>query len=90
MRLFKAYGTEVETILGDARFAADLGAAIGPLTTREIEHLKSNEWAQTAEDILWRRSKLGLHMKPDEQEALRVYMEGDAPKAATKKQKKTS
>jgi glycerol-3-phosphate dehydrogenase len=87
-RLFRAYGTEVESILGDARFAADLGAAIGPLTAKEIEHLKSKEWAVTADDILWRRSKLGLHMKPDEQDALRVYMEGETKVVSAKKKKK--
>ncbi len=89
-RLVRAYGTEVEKILGDARFAADLGQAIGPLTTREIEHLKANEWAVTADDILWRRSKLGLHMKPDEQAALKVYMEGEVKTAPVKKRKKSS
>ncbi len=89
-RLFRAYGTEAETILGEARFAADLGPAIGPLTMREIEYLKANEWAVTADDILWRRSKLGLHMKPAEQEALRVLMEGEAPAAPAKKKKKAS
>jgi glycerol-3-phosphate dehydrogenase len=89
-RLFRAYGTEVDSILGDARFAADLGQAIGPLTTREIEHLKSKEWARTADDILWRRSKLGLHMKPEEQEALRVYMEGEVKAAPARKKKKSS
>lgn len=89
-RLFRAYGTEVESILGDARFAADLGDAIGPLTVKEIDHLKSREWAVTADDILWRRSKLGLHMKPEEQEALRVYMEGEKKVAAAPKKKKRS
>ncbi len=89
-RLFRAYGTEVDAILGDARFAADLGKAIGPLTEREIEHLKTKEWALTADDILWRRSKLGLHMKPEEQDALRVYMEGEATPAPAKKKKKAS
>ncbi len=74
-RLFRAYGTKIETILNGARFGADLGESIGPLTAREIEYLKSQEWVETADDILWRRSKLGLHMKPDQQQALRDYME---------------
>jgi glycerol-3-phosphate dehydrogenase len=87
-RLFRAYGTEVESILGEARFATDLGEAIGPLTSKEIEHLKSKEWAVTADDVLWRRSKLGLHMKPEEQEALRVYMEGEKKVAVAPKKKK--
>jgi glycerol-3-phosphate dehydrogenase len=87
-RLFKAYGTEVETILGDAQFAADLGQTFGPVTEKEIAYLRANEWVVTADDLLWRRSKLGLHMKPEEQEALRVYMEGTEVKVAPKKKKK--
>jgi glycerol-3-phosphate dehydrogenase len=87
-RLFRAYGTEVETILGDAQFAADLGQAFGPVTEKEIAHLRDNEWVVMADDVLWRRSKLGLHMKPEEQEALRVYMEGAVDVAAPKRRKK--
>jgi glycerol-3-phosphate dehydrogenase len=75
-RMFRAYGTEAEKILEGARFAADLGPSFGPLTGREVEWLKTNEWARGADDILWRRSKLGLHMSPEEQSALRAYMDG--------------
>jgi glycerol-3-phosphate dehydrogenase len=75
VRMFKAYGTDVEAILGDARFGGDVGRMIGVLSEREIEHLRNQEWAVTADDILWRRSKLGLHMKKDDQRALREYME---------------
>jgi glycerol-3-phosphate dehydrogenase len=75
-RLFRAYGTKAETMLNGARFSADLGESIGPLTATEIEYLRENEWAETADDILWRRSKLGLHMKPEQQQALREYMDG--------------
>ncbi len=77
-RLFKAYGTEVEDILGEARFAADLGKFFGPLSEREIEHLMKNEWACSADDILWRRSKLGLHMSKPEMAALDEYFENPA------------
>jgi glycerol-3-phosphate dehydrogenase len=87
-RLFRAYGTEVENIMGDAQFAADLGKTFGPVTEKEIAYLRANEWVVTADDLLWRRSKLGLHMKPEEQEALRVYMEGVEVNAAPKKKKK--
>jgi glycerol-3-phosphate dehydrogenase len=73
-RLFKAYGTEVPDILGDARFAADLGRFFGPLSEKEIEHLKKQEWATTADDILWRRSKLGLHMSQLDMDALNDYL----------------
>ncbi|MFN0192405.1 MAG: glycerol-3-phosphate dehydrogenase C-terminal domain-containing protein, partial [Aestuariivirga sp.] len=74
-RLFRAYGTEAEKIFDGARFAQDMGQSFGPLTEREVEHLKTNEWAATADDILWRRSKLGLHMTAGEQNALRNFLE---------------
>jgi glycerol-3-phosphate dehydrogenase len=74
-RMFKAYGTEIDKIMEGARFASDLGKFFGPVSEREIRHLRENEWAVTADDILWRRSKLGLHMKPDEQAALKAYMD---------------
>jgi glycerol-3-phosphate dehydrogenase len=73
-RLFRAYGTDTETILADVRSAADLGQCFGPLSEREIDWLKTREWAVSADDILWRRSKLGLHMSKHEQDALRSYM----------------
>lgn len=76
-RLFRAYGTDAETILEGARYAADLGPSFGPLSGREIEFLRTREWAQTADDILWRRSKLGLHLTKDEQSALNAYLSGD-------------
>ena len=84
-RLFRAYGTEVEKILGEARFAADLGQCFGPVTEKEIDFLRQNEWVVTADDLLWRRSKLGLHMKPEEQEALRAFMAPKAEPAPAKK-----
>ncbi len=79
-RMFRMYGMRMKVFLGEARFAADLGRMIGPLSEREIKYLKEREWAETADDILWRRSKLGLHMKKDEQDALRAYMNGNAPR----------
>lgn len=61
-RLARAYGTRVERLLGDAEQLADLGEDLGAgLTEREVDYLVETEWAETAEDILWRRSKLGLH-----------------------------
>ena len=51
--------------------AADLGQAFGAtLTEREVRYLMTNEWAMTAEDIVWRRSKLGLRLSDDEIAAL--------------------
>jgi glycerol-3-phosphate dehydrogenase len=61
-RLAQAYGTRIERVLGSAGSLADLGRDLGAgLTEREAEYLVAQEWAETAEDILWRRSKLGLH-----------------------------
>ena len=73
-RLFRAYGTDAWKMLDGARSAADLGRRFGPLSEREVEWLKTREWARSADDILWRRSKLGLHMSREEQDALRSYM----------------
>jgi glycerol-3-phosphate dehydrogenase len=73
-RLFRAYGTDAEKMLEGARSAADMGQSFGPLSAREIEWLKTHEWVRSADDILWRRSKLGLHMSKQEQDALRSYM----------------
>jgi glycerol-3-phosphate dehydrogenase len=74
LRLFRAYGTDMQEILQDARFATDLGKNFGPLSEREVEYLRKNEWVNSADDILWRRSKLGLHMKPEDIQALRMHM----------------
>jgi len=60
-RYAHAYGTRVDRLLGSARSVADLGEPFGGgLYEAEVEYLVNHEWATTAEDILWRRSKLGL------------------------------
>ena len=62
-RLIRAYGTEARVILRGAREAADMGQNFGAtLTEREIRWLMAREFAQRAEDVVWRRSKLGLRM----------------------------
>lgn len=76
-RLFRAYGTETEAMLGDAHAPADMGRWFGMLSEREIEWLRSREWAETADDVLWRRSKLGLHLTQDDQDALRTWFAGE-------------
>lgn len=64
-RLARAYGTRARAILADARTPADLGQDFGGgLHAREIDYLTTAEWARDAEDILFRRSKLGLHVPP--------------------------
>ena len=65
-RLLRAYGTRITQLLGDATCAADLGETFGAdLTAAELRYLVTQEWARSAEDILWRRSKLGLRLSPE-------------------------
>jgi glycerol-3-phosphate dehydrogenase len=74
-RLVGAYGLLLAEILGDAKDRADLGPGFGPeLTAKEVRYLMTREWARFPEDILWRRSKLGLTMQPAEREALAAFM----------------
>src|SRR4029078_13459690 len=66
-RLAHAYGTRAGKVLGNAKSMADLGQSFGAtLTEREVSYLMANEWACTAEDIVWRRSKLGLRLSAAE------------------------
>ena len=65
-RLARAYGTRAMAMLGQATCLEDLGEdAGGGLTQAEVDYLRENEFARTAEDVLWRRSKLGLHVPPE-------------------------
>jgi len=74
-RLVEAYGSRLEAVLGDAKERADLGPAFGPeLTAAEVRYLMAREWARFPDDILWRRSKLGLTMPPADREALVAFM----------------
>jgi glycerol-3-phosphate dehydrogenase len=62
-RLAHAYGTRASNLLGGAKSMGDLGESFGAtLTAAEIRYLMASEWALTAEDIVWRRSKLGLRL----------------------------
>lgn len=70
-RLFKQYGTRANQVLGDAKSYDDLGFAFGHgLYQREVEYLIDKEWAKCSDDILWRRTKLGLLFNKNEQEIL--------------------
>jgi glycerol-3-phosphate dehydrogenase len=74
-RLVRAYGTRIDRVLGTAASMADLGARFGSdLTGAEVRYLIEQEWAQEADDVLWRRSKLGLRFKPEERAALGHFM----------------
>jgi glycerol-3-phosphate dehydrogenase len=75
LRLIKAYGTEARAILGEASAAKDLGQDFGAtLTEAEVKWLMAREYARTAEDIVWRRSKLGLRLTPDQVAGLDAFM----------------
>ena len=74
-RMVRAYGTEARAVLGDAKTAADLGQDFGAtLTAREVEWLMDCEYARRAEDVVWRRNKLGLRMSASDVDALEAWM----------------
>jgi len=76
LRLARAYGTEAADILGNATTPAALGRDFGAtLTEAELRWLVTREWARTAEDVLWRRTKLGLRMTPAEAESLAAHLD---------------
>jgi len=66
-RLARRYGTLTDEVLEKARNVADLGASLGGgLSEREVNYLVAQEWAREPDDVLWRRTKCGLHMTADE------------------------
>jgi glycerol-3-phosphate dehydrogenase len=70
-RLVKAYGLDAFDVLGDAKTEAELGQNFGAnLTEQEVNWLIQNEYARCAEDIVWRRSKLGLRLTVPEIDSL--------------------
>jgi glycerol-3-phosphate dehydrogenase len=74
-RLVAAYGTRVAAVLGDAQGRDDLGPRFGDdLTGAEVRYLMAKEWARFPDDVLWRRSKLGLTMALADREALAAFM----------------
>ncbi|HSJ98901.1 MAG TPA: glycerol-3-phosphate dehydrogenase [Myxococcota bacterium] len=75
--IVRRHGSRATAILGDASALEHLGRHFGAgLTEREVEFLRAEEWAATAEDILWRRTKCGLHMTPQERTAVAEYVGG--------------
>ncbi|MBR9765375.1 MAG: glycerol-3-phosphate dehydrogenase, partial [Rhodobacteraceae bacterium] len=76
-RLFRHYGTECHDLLGAAKTAEDLGRDFGAgLTEAEVRFLMDREYATRAEDVVWRRTKLGLRMDAAQIAALDAYMTG--------------
>lgn len=73
--VIRRHGGRTTTVLGDARRVEDLGTNFGAgLTACEIECLIADEWAETADDILWRRTKCGLHMDAAQRSAVEAYL----------------
>ncbi len=76
-RLVAAYGTRALDVMAGARSVDDLGPRFGPdLTAAEVRYLMRFEWAQTADDVLWRRSKLGLGLAKADAQRLAHFMAG--------------
>ena len=72
-----AYATRAVDVLSNARRREDLGDDFGSgLTSREVNYLVEKEWAQNSDDVLWRRSKLGLRLLPEERSTLAAYIAG--------------
>jgi glycerol-3-phosphate dehydrogenase len=82
-RLAEAYGTMVDDIFADCDSAADVGEDFGHgLSEAEVRHLIDNEWAQTSDDILWRRTKLGLRFTAQQSERLDTWLRHNVGKHA--------
>lgn len=74
-RYVKAYGTRTFDVLRDCQALNDLGQDLGHgLYTREVDYLRNHEWAKTVDDILWRRTKLGLFFDHSQRQALQDYL----------------
>ena len=74
-RVLRRHGALAEEIIGDAREERALGTNFGGgLYERELEYLVRNEWAREAEDVLWRRTKCGLHMTTAQKTAVRDWL----------------
>jgi len=77
------YGTLIDAVLAEARSLADLGNHFGgDLYEAEVRHLMNTEWARTADDILWRRTRKGLHVPADTAGKLSDWMQTQLANAA--------
>ncbi len=75
--IVRRHGSRAPQVLGEARSIAELGRHFGAgLTEREVEYLAAEEWGVEADDILWRRTKCGLHMSAAERAAVDAFMKG--------------
>jgi glycerol-3-phosphate dehydrogenase len=73
--LVRRHGTRTPRILDEAKTAGDLGTFFGhTLYAAEIDYVVAHEWAHSADDVLWRRTKCGLHLAPDQRNAVAAYL----------------
>jgi len=81
-RLARAYGARVTELIGPALSMAGMGTEIAPgLHERELRFMQDQEWAVSAEDVLWRRSKLGLHYTSQQQQHVAAWLQASAKEA---------
>lgn len=82
-RLVRTYGTRVEVLLGDVQGQNGLGQHYGDgIYEAELHYVEQNEWVESVEDFLWRRTKLGLIVSPQTEAALAARWDGRRPGAA--------
>lgn len=75
LALARRHGSDAGKVLGEARTMSDLGEHFGAgLYAREVDYFVAHEWARSAEDVLWRRTKAGLHLSATGQQALEHYL----------------
>ena len=74
-RLFKTFGTQTNTVIGSAKSEKDMGKKFGSdLTEKEVNWFLENEYVYTVEDLIWRRTKIGLRLSKQEIKALDLYI----------------
>lgn len=74
-RLIRGYGSLAGKVLGDARNQADLGEDFGAgLTEAEVNYMVAHEWARELDDVIWRRSKLGLRLTAAQKQRLEAWL----------------
>jgi glycerol-3-phosphate dehydrogenase len=82
--LARRHGTRAPRILGQAKTMADLGQDFGAgLTAREVDYLMAEEWARSADDVLWRRTKCGLPMTIAQRDAVAAYCSNAANRGSS-------
>ena len=74
--LVRRHGTKAYDVLSQCRSLGDLGLYFGAdLYAREIDYFIEHEWARGADDVLWRRTKAGLHLDTSQRAAVKRYFD---------------